>query len=162
MENDLPRLTDKQSQFLMRYFQNGRNASDAYRYAYNSDAKEKTIWEESSKLLKHPKVTPWVEYYSQNNKENTQKEIEYSVQDCMNELNSLITMAIESKDRQGNPNLSAALKGVELKGKLKSLFKDEAKSSCNLTVKMGEIKAGEQPLTFNIGAENDVDSSGNT
>lgn len=157
--NDLPELTEKQDKFVQYYFKNGRNASAAYRLAYDSNAKEKTVWEESSKLLKHPKVAPWIEHYKANVKEVFEEDIIYTTQDCVNELNSLFTMAIESRDKNGNPNVSAAVKIVESKGKLYGLFKDQIQLSGGAIVQMGEVKAGEQTLSFNIGADNDIDSS---
>ena len=49
-------LTQKQSSFVENLSM-GFSASDAYRAAYNaSEMSDKTIWEASSRLSKHPKV----------------------------------------------------------------------------------------------------------
>ena len=49
-------LTQKQSSFVENLSM-GFNASDAYRAAYEaSEMSDKTIWEASSRLSKHPKV----------------------------------------------------------------------------------------------------------
>jgi phage terminase small subunit len=124
-ENDLPRLTQQQQKFLLYYFSHGKNASEAYRYAYESKAKASNVWSEASKLLKNPKVTPWVEYYTANQQETIKNEVKYSAQECFNNLLELQKMAIESKDKNSNPNLNAAIKAEELKGKLGNLFKEK-------------------------------------
>jgi len=85
----LPELTAKQQSFLLRYFSNGENASEAYRFAFNSKAKDKTVWEESSKLLKNPKVTPWVEHYRKNQQQVIEEEIKYTALDAMKEYDDI-------------------------------------------------------------------------
>lgn len=51
-------LTVKQEAFCCSYIENGGNASEAYRSAYNaSKMLEKTVWEEASKLMASPKVS---------------------------------------------------------------------------------------------------------
>lgn len=133
MEN-LPKLTEKQQTFLIRYFSNGKNASEAYRFAYNSNGNEKTVWTEASELLKNPKVSPWLEYYEQNCQEAITNELRYSAQDCFNELESLRVMAIESRDKYFNPNVNSAIKAVELKGKLAGHFKDKVEVSGGMSL----------------------------
>ena len=60
---DLPKLTDKQKIFVMRYVINGNNASEAYRFAYNAlRMSEESVNVEASRLLKNPKITPWINY----------------------------------------------------------------------------------------------------
>ena len=72
MVQNLPKLTYKQQKFVMRYVQNGGNATEAYKFAYEcSGMSNDTIHSEASKLLKHPKVAPWIEYY-QNNLDHSQ------------------------------------------------------------------------------------------
>lgn len=52
-------LTPKQEAFVREYLTNGRDASAAYRAAYDaSNSTDKTVWEAASKLLKHYKVAP--------------------------------------------------------------------------------------------------------
>ena len=54
-------LTPKQEAFACKYVECG-NASEAYRDAYDAgEMTDKTIWEESSKLLSHPKVATRVQ-----------------------------------------------------------------------------------------------------
>jgi len=51
-------LTEKQTQFVVAYMGNGRNASAAYRTAYNvrRNGSANVVTVESSKLLRHPKI----------------------------------------------------------------------------------------------------------
>src|SRR6266851_5011581 len=51
-------LTEKQTQFVVAYMGNGRNASAAYRTAYNvrRNGSANAVTVESSKLLRHPKI----------------------------------------------------------------------------------------------------------
>jgi phage terminase small subunit len=48
-------LTVKQEKFCQKYIETG-NASEAYRFAYDSRGTDKTVWESASKLLADPKV----------------------------------------------------------------------------------------------------------
>jgi len=128
MESNLPNLTKGQQNFLLRYFHpdNGKNASEAYRYAFNaSKMKGNTVWKEASKLLNNPKVTPWVKYYEANQAEVMKDEINYSARDCFNELNNLLEIALEEQGKYKEPNLSAASKIIELKGRIGGAFKED-------------------------------------
>ncbi|MCE9567471.1 MAG: terminase small subunit [Planctomycetes bacterium] len=51
-------LTVKQEAFVRNYFENGGNASEAYRHAYDAEnMSDKTIWEAASRLLADSKVS---------------------------------------------------------------------------------------------------------
>lgn len=152
---ELPELTDKQNKFLQRYFINGKNASEAYRYAYDTNASASTIWSEASKLLKNPNVATWVEYHNKNIQEFAAKDMIYTVQECMEEIKESQLMAVQSRDKLGNPNVSAFQKGIELKGKLFGLFKENLDLNANTTVTMNDITIGDQKMNFKIGTEND-------
>jgi len=135
MESEnLPKLTLQQQNFLLCYFSNGKNASEAYRIAYNTEAKAKTVWENASKLLKNTKVAPWVEYYETNQQETITEELNYSAKQAFIELEELKRFSLESRDKQGNPNVNAAIKTVELKGKLAGLFKDKVEVSGGMSL----------------------------
>lgn len=133
MESEnLPKLTQQQQNFLLRYFSNGKIASEAYRYAYNCEGmKDNSVWSEASKLLKNPKVAPWVEYYESNQKKTITDELNYTAKDCFAELKKLQKLAIKSKDRNGNPNINSAIKAVELKGKIAGVFKEDNEQAKN-------------------------------
>ena len=50
------KLTFKQSQFISKVLE-GTSQTSAYRNAYNTqNMSQKTIWEEASRLRRHPKV----------------------------------------------------------------------------------------------------------
>lgn len=51
-------LTPKQEAFARRYVETG-NASDAYRFAYDtSNMAVETVWDEAHNLTRHPEVSP--------------------------------------------------------------------------------------------------------
>ncbi len=119
----LPKLTAKQQKFVFFYATNGNNASDAYRKSYDcSNMKDESINVEASKLLKNTKVTLWVQWYQQNTQNVINQEFEYSQIEHFNKLNELQTIALSSRDKQGNPNVSVALKAEELKGKMSGCY----------------------------------------
>lgn len=56
------KLTIKQEKFCNKYLECG-NASEAYRYAYNcSKMSDNAVWNASSLLMDHPKVTQRIDY----------------------------------------------------------------------------------------------------
>lgn len=123
---DLPKLTEQQQNFVLQYLINGNNAREAYKKSYDcKNSKDTTIDSEASKLLKHPKVTLWLKQANCNVQEVFQEEIKYSVKDCFDEVEEIKKIALDSYDKNGNPNVSSALKAVELKGKLAGHFVDK-------------------------------------
>ena len=88
--SDLPKLTQKQQAFVMRYILNGFNASEAYRYAFNCEGSSpQVVNSEGSKLLKNPKVTPWIDKFMANSQQVIEEEFKYSIKDAFDELNDL-------------------------------------------------------------------------
>ncbi len=115
----LPKLTAKQQKFVFFYVTNGNNATDAYRKSYDcKNMKEESINVEASKMLKNTKVALWIQWYQQNTQDVIKQEFEYSQIEHFKKLNELQTIALNSCDKLGNPNVSAALKAEELKGKM--------------------------------------------
>src|ERR1700730_884336 len=53
-------LTPKQAKFLETYLSNGRKVGEAYRTAYNTTMPNARCSMEGSKLLKHPKIAPYI------------------------------------------------------------------------------------------------------
>lgn len=128
--DDLPKLTQQQQKFLLRYFSNGKKASEAYRYAYNCEnAKDSTIWSEASKLLNHPNVAPWVLYYEGNQQEVIEKEINYVVNDAFEEFQEIQNRAMKS-----DKLLGVAVKAVVEKAKLKGLYKEDNEQKENTII----------------------------
>lgn len=118
---DLPKLTDKQQQFVLRYSINGNNGADAYRFAYNCDgSSEATINTEVNKLLKNPKITLWLKQAEANVQQAFKEEIKYSAKDCFEEL-----AEVQQRARKRGGNYQHEIKAIELKGKLGGLFVDK-------------------------------------
>lgn len=118
---DLPKLTEKQQQFVLRYAINGNNGAEAYRFAYDCEgSSEPTINSEVNKLLKNPKITLWLNQAKANVQEVFEDEIKYSAKDCFDELER-----IRDKTEDDSKTVNTALKAVELKGKLAGHFVDK-------------------------------------
>lgn len=118
---ELPKLSDKQQKFVLKYVINGNNASDAYRYAYDCiDMKDESINVEASKLLKHPKISLWIHQANTNVQQVFEDEIKYSAKDCFDELTDVQTRA-----KRAGGNYQHEIKAIELKGKLAGRFTDK-------------------------------------
>ena len=151
---DLPDITDKQNNFVKEYILNGNNATEAYRSVYgNEHTKTATCCVEGSRLLKNPKITPWIEHYKQTIKTHIENEIKYTVDDAFRECDELKIIALESIDKDGRPNVAAANKAVEMKIKIKGLMKEETSVSNSVVVEMGKVEVDGVPLNFDIGDE---------
>lgn len=120
MAQELPKLTDKQQMFVLKYVINGNNASEAYRSAYDcADMKDESINVEASKLLKNPKVSLWIEQANANVQQVFEDEIKYSAKDCFDEL-----AEVQARARKAGGNYQHEIKAIELKGKLAGRFTD--------------------------------------
>lgn len=118
---ELPKLTDKQQKFVLKYIINGNNASDAYRYAYDcNEMKDESINVEASKLLKNPKVSLWIEQANSNVQQVFEDEIKYSAKDCFDEL-----AEVQARAKRAGGNYQHEIKAIELKGKLAGRFTDK-------------------------------------
>lgn len=159
MENKLPRLTYKQQKFVMRYIQNGGNASEAYRYAYDcSKMSDKAINVEASKMLKNPNITLWIEHYQKNVQNFIDEEIMYSTNDAFQELEEL-----QQKSMTSSKTFNIAMKAIENKCKLKGLFTDKVEVSGGATVQMGSVEIDGNALTLKIGEPaNEKDDTAST
>jgi phage terminase small subunit len=69
-------LTDKQRKFVETYLTNGRNASAAYREAYNTTTSAQRVGDDASELLRHPGIIPIIEAAEQKKEESTRRVIE--------------------------------------------------------------------------------------
>lgn len=118
---DLPKLTDKQQNFVLQYIINDNNASKAYRAAYDcSKMSKESVNVEACKLLKNPNVTLWIEQAQKNIQEVIKDEIKYSALDCFNELDE-----VRKRAKKDKGNYSQEIKAIELKGKLAGHFIDK-------------------------------------
>lgn len=161
--SSLPDITEKQNHFVKEYVLNGNNATEAYRSVYGNElTKTATCCVEGSRLLKNPKITPWIDHYKQTIKTHTENEIKYTVDDAFRECDELKIIALESLDKDGRPNVSAANKAVEMKIKIKGLMKDETNVNNAIVMEMGKIEVDGVPLNFNIGDELNADKEVNS
>ncbi len=124
MNSELPKLQTKQQNFVMHYVANGMNKpSEAYLFAYNCENMSKeAVAVEAQKLLKNPKVALWINHAKENFQKTVKDELNYSLIDCFREIDDMKEKALNCSDKYNNPNVSAALKAVELKGKLAGHF----------------------------------------
>ena len=150
---NLPSLTVQQNAFVFHLFTDSiGDRAKAYKLSYDCrNSSEKTIYEEASKLLKHPKITPWLAYYEQSLQEFQENEIKYTRQDFFNELDRIRAKTEDTK------NVSVALKAVELKGKAAGHLKDNVEISGKTVVQMGNVEVKGEEIKFDVGA--DVDDS---
>ena len=149
--NNLPKLTEKEHSCLKRYLTNGYKKSEAYRYAYDcSRMNTASIYVEASKFFKNPKITLWLEYYRQNTAKVVQEKLNYTAVDYFNDCEELKLIALECKDKHGNPNVAAAIKADENKAKVCGLLKDQIIHSGNVTQMPSVVVNGEE-LVLNIG-----------
>lgn len=149
--NNLPKLTEKEHSCLKRYLTNGYKKSEAYRYAYDcSRMNTASIYVEASKFFKNPKITLWLDYYRQNTEKAVKDELNYSAMDYFNDCEELKLVALECRDKYGNPNVSAAIKADENKAKVCGLLKDQIIHSGNVTQMPSVVVNGEE-FVLNIG-----------
>ena len=121
MTKELPKLTAKQQQFILKYLTNGNNGCDAYRFAYDcGGSSTRTIEVEAAKIIKNPKIALWLGEAQNNVQEVFRDEIKYSAKDCFDELDDVRVRAKEDKG-----NYSQEIKAIELKGKLAGHFVDK-------------------------------------
>ena len=117
------------------------------------------VWVESNKFFKNPKIALWLEEYRNNTQTTIQEELKYSALEHFKELQTIQTLAlVKFRDKQGNPNLSAAIKAVELKGKLAGLYKEaENQNNNNETINfMGNIVIDNEVKRYKVGNDNDT------
>jgi phage terminase small subunit len=108
-------LTPKQEAFCLAYIETG-NATEAYRRAYDSSAKDSAINVEASKLLKHPKIAPRLQQLRQANQKRTEITVDY----LTDQLKAVLQKAMS--DDKG---ASAAVSAIVALGKLHGLIVDK-------------------------------------
>jgi len=157
--NNLPQLTEKENKCLQRYLTNGYKKSEAYRFAYNCEnMSTASIYVEASKFFKNPKITLWLDYYRENTEKVLKEEINYSALDYFNDCEEMKLIALECRDKQGNPNVNAAIKADENKAKVCGLLKDQIIHSGSVT-QMPSIVLNGKELEFEVGEDADTNTS---
>ena len=148
---DLPKLTESQQKFVIFYNANGNKPNPAYRQSYDcTNMSDKAISVEASRLLKNPKVALWIEYAQQQIQEVFKEEIKYSAKDCFDEIEEVKNLALNSLDKNGNPNVSSVLKAVELKGRLAGHFSEKHKVEGAVTV-MNNVTIDGKNFIYEVG-----------
>ena len=151
--DSLPELTMLQNAFCKEYVLNGENGTEAYRVAYNTSANTATCCVEASRLLKNPKITLWIAYYRQVERLHIENEIKYTIDDAFKECDDLKVIALESTDKNGNPNITGAYKAVEMKIKLKGLLQEDSGVNNSIVVQMPDVEINGKPFDINIGED---------
>lgn len=90
-----------------------------------------------------------ISYKSQ---KNITKNILYSLEDALIEFDELKNIALNCFDKNGNPNISVAIRAIENKAKIAGLYKN-SQNQINNIVQMGEITVDGEQLKLNIGEE---------
>lgn len=154
--NDLPKLEPKQDICLQRFLTEKHcSKSDAYRYAYDCEnMSTAAIHVEASRFFKNPKITLWLEYYRQNTENAVQETLNYTAIDYFKDCEEMKLVALECRDKNGNPNVSAAIKADENKAKVCGLLKEQIIHSGNVTQMPSVIVNGKE-LAFEVGEETD-------
>lgn len=90
---------------------------------------------------------------SDNNSKNFPSKHEvYTIEQAIVELDEIKNIALNCFDKNGNPNLSIALRVIDYKAKIAGLY-DLKETKVNNVVKMNEIIVDGQQLKLNIGEE---------
>ena len=125
-EDELPELKSKQIKFVMNIACRPDKPSEAYKNSYDcSNMSNESIAVEAQRLLKNPNIALWIEYYKQNAKKLLDEEIKYGQKEAFDELKELKEIALNSFDKNGNPNVNAAIKIAEIKNKIAGNFTEK-------------------------------------
>lgn len=158
-ENSLPKLQRKQHECIKRFLTNGYNKSEAYRFAYNCNGmKPASISVEASRFFKNPNVTLWLDYYEQNQVASVKEELKYSAIDFFDECNELKMIALDCRDKYGNPNIAAAIKATENKAKVCGFLKEQIINT-GVVTQMPSVVVNGEDLVLNIGEAVDENTS---
>ncbi len=94
-----------------------------------------------------------ISYKSQKNTlKMKQNKNAFTVEEALGEFDELKQIALNCLDKNGNPNISAALRAVENKAKIAGLY-SQTSLEIGSVVKMGEITIDGEQLKLNIGEE---------
>ncbi len=80
------------------------------------------------------------------------KENKFTAQEALAKFDELKEIALNCLDKNGNPNISAALRAVENMAKIAGLY-NHNEFEVRTVTKMGEIKIDGEQLKLNIGEE---------
>ena len=83
---------------------------------------------------------------------NQADESNFTAQEAIEEFEELRKMALNCFDKNGNPNINAAIKATENKAKIAGLYSNN-NLEIGTVVKMGEITIDGEQLKLNIGED---------
>ena len=83
---------------------------------------------------------------------NQTDESNFTAQEAIEEFEELRKMALNCFDKNGNPNINAAIKATENKAKIAGLYSNN-NLEIGTVVKMGEITIDGEQLKLNIGED---------
>lgn len=96
---------------------------------------------------------PVISYKTQQNTIKMKKnKASFSQKEAIEEFEELKRIALNSYDKNGNPNISAAIRAVENKAKIAGLY-NQTNLEIGSVVKMGEITIDGEQLKLNIGED---------
>lgn len=161
MENitdKLPKLTQKENDCLMHFLTQKCSQVEAFATIYGKNSNKNTLYKGASQFFNSPKIKPWLEVFNSNVFKTVQEELNYSAIEHFRELDNLKTISLMCLDKNGNPNISSAIKAEELKGRVAGLYNNKEEQELNggtITV-MGDIKLNSDKLEFKVGQQKEV------
>ena len=87
-----------------------------------------------------------------NSKKVKEDKTEFGLEDALRQFEELKEIALNCYDKNGNPNISAAIRAVENKAKIAGLYSKNETNTTNF-IKMNEITIDGEQLKLNIGEE---------
>lgn len=85
-------------------------------------------------------------------KNKINKNREFTLEDALVQFEELKDIALSCFDKNGNPNISAAIRAVENKAKIAGLY-SKNEINTQTVIRMGEITIDGRQLRLNIGDE---------
>ena len=79
----------------------------------------------------------------------------YSLEQALREFDELKSIALSCLDKNGNPNISAALRAIENKAKIAGLYSTKSLQENKTVVDMPQITIDGEQLKLKIGEEFD-------
>lgn len=88
--------------------------------------------------------------FNDNSIQKTARQEAYGLEEALKQFEELKQIALNCYDKNGNPNIQAALRAVENKAKIAGLYQSTKKENSTF-VKMGDITLDGEQLKLNIG-----------
>ena len=80
------------------------------------------------------------------------KQETFTLEEALKQFEELKQIALGCFDKNGNPNIQAALRALENKAKIAGLYKDQKRGD-NVFIKMNDIMLDGEQLRLNIGED---------